>query len=315
MGGELKIFACRAGMELTERICNYLNLEKGKIAVRNFSDGEIWVRVEEETVRNAECFIIQSTCCPVNENLMELFIMIDALKRSSAEKITVVLPYFGYSRQDRKDQPHVPITSKLVANLLVTAGADRILTIDLHADQIQGFFDIPADHLLAAPIFVQHIRENILNDNDIIVVAPDTGSAKRARNMAERLNTTIAICDKKRYTDDYTEVMYVVGDVKNKVAIIVDDLLSTGGTLVNTAEALDKAGAKAVYAYCTHGILAGNAVEKIEKSPLKKVYITDTVLSASDYSSQKIEILSVAPLLAEAIWRTYKREGVSSLYI
>ncbi len=314
MEAELKIFACRAGTELTERICNYLNIEKGKITVRNFSDGETWVRVEE-SVRNSECFIIQSTRYPVNENMMELFIMIDALKRSSARQITVVLPYFGYSRQDRKDQPHVPITSKLVSNLLVTAGANRVLTIDLHADQIQGFFDIPVDHLLAAPIFVQHIRENIMNDHDIVVVAPDTGSAKRARNMAERLDTMIAICDKKRYTDDKTEVMYVVGDVKDKVAIIVDDLLSTGGTLVNTARALKKAGATAAYAYCTHGILSGNAIEKIEDSPLEKVFITDTVLNKTERESSKIEILSVAPLLAEAIWRTYKREGVSSLYI
>jgi len=314
MEPELKIFPGRSGAELTEKICSYLNLEKGKITVRNFSDGEIWVRVEE-TVRNAECFIVQSTCSPVNENLMEIFIMLDALKRSSAKQITVVLPYYCYSRQDRKDQPHVPISSKLVANLLVTAGADRVLTIDLHADQIQGFFDVPLDHLLTAPLFVQHIRENVLNDENIIVVAPDTGSAKRARNMAERLNTTIAICDKKRYTDDHTEVMYVVGDVKDKVAVIVDDLLSTGGTLVNTASALKKAGATEIYAYCTHGILAGKAVQKIEESPLDKVYITDTIRQSQDYNSSKIDVLSVAPLLAEAIWRTYKREGVSSLYI
>lgn len=313
MYDELKVFSGRAGVPLCDKVCNYLNIEPGKIDIRDFSDGEIWTKVDE-SVRGADCFIIQPTCGPVNDNFMELMIIIDAMRRSSARRITAIMPYFGYARQDRKDQPHVPLTAKLCANLVTKAGADRVLTIDLHADQIQGFFDIPCDHLLAVPVIVQHMKENI-NLDDLIIVSPDTGSAKRARNLASKLGTTIAICDKKRYSDGHTEVMYVVGDVKDKVAVIVDDLLSTGGTLVNAAESLKMSGAKQIFAYLTHGVLAGDAIAKIEASPIEKVYISDTIPLPKEKKIDKIEVLSVAPLIAEAIWRTHKHESVSTLYI
>ncbi len=309
----LKIFAGRNGKYLAKRICDYLSIPLGKITIKDFSDGETWVKIEE-TVRGKDCFIVQSPSYPVNKNFMELLIIIDAFRRASAKRITAVIPYFCYARQDRKDQPHVPLTAKLVANLITTAGADRVLTIDLHADQIQGFFDIPCDHLLAAPVMIEHMKEN-LPIKEVIIVAPDTGSAKRARNLATKIGTTIAICDKKRYSDNHTEVMYVVGNVKDKIAVIVDDLLSTGGTLVNAAYALEKNGAKKIYAYLTHGVLAGNAVQKINESPIEKVYLTDTIPLPEEKKIPKIEILSVGPLLAEAIWRIHKNESVSTLYI
>ncbi|MCD6408016.1 ribose-phosphate pyrophosphokinase [bacterium] len=304
------IFSGNANLPLSEKIAKYLNKELGKINIYRFKDGEICVKVEEN-IRGKDVFIIQPTCPPVNENLMELLITLDALRRASPRRLTAVLPYYGYARQDRKDQPRVPITAKLVANLLVSAGADRILTMDLHAPQIQGFFDIPVDHLFAAPVIIEYLRNK--NFKNPVIVAPDVGGVKMARAFAKRLSASLAIVDKRRESPDKVEVVHVIGEVKNREAIIVDDLISTGSTLIQAAETLLQHGATEVYATCTHPVFAGDAVERLNKSPLKEVIITDTIPHTNLPS--KIKILTVSALLGEAIKRIHLETSVSSLFI
>jgi len=304
------IFSGNSNLELSKKIAKYLNKELSPINIYRFKDGEICVKIEEN-IRGKDVFIIQSTCPPVNENLMELLITLDALRRASPRRITAVIPYYGYARQDRKDQPRVPITAKLVANLLVTAGANRILTMDLHAPQIQGFFDIPVDHLFAAPVIIKYLKEK--NFKKPVIVAPDVGSVKMARAFAKRLPGDLAIVDKRRESPDKVEMVHVIGDVKGCEAIIVDDLISTGNTMVEAANALLKNGAEAVYGCCTHAVLAGEAIEKLTKSELKEIIITDTIPHPSLPS--KFTILTVSELLGEAIKSIHLETTVSKLFI
>ena len=279
--------------------------------VARFSEGEIKVKIDDN-VRGKDVFIIQPTCPPPNENLMELLIIIDALKRASAGRITAVIPYFGYARQDRKDQPRVPITAKLVANLLTVAGANRILTMDLHAGQIQGFFDIPLDHLFAVNVFVEYIEK--LKLDNYVVVSPDVGGIKTARAYAKRLGAGLAIVDKRRISPEKAEVMNIMGEVSGKHAILVDDLIATGGSLLEAASALKKAGVKKIYAAVVHGVLSGDAMKNIENSFLEEVIITDTIPLPDHKKHPKIKVLSVAPLLAEAVKRIHKEESISCLF-
>ncbi len=304
------IFSGNANPSLSEKIAEYLGKELGKIKIYRFSDGEIGVKIEEN-VRGKDVFIIQPTCPPVNENLMELLVMLDAFRRASPRRITAVLPYYGYARQDRKDQPRVPITAKLVANLLVAAGANRILTMDLHAPQIQGFFDIPVDHLFAAPVIINYWKKK--NFKKPVVVAPDVGSVKMARAFAKRLSSSLAIVDKRRDDPTKVEAIHVIGDVKGCEAIIVDDLISTGNTLIEAANALLKNGARKIYGSCTHAVFSENAEEKISNSPIEELVISDTIPQSTLPSN--IKILSVAPLLGEAIKRIHLETSVSSLFI
>ncbi|MBI5123798.1 MAG: ribose-phosphate pyrophosphokinase [Candidatus Omnitrophica bacterium] len=312
MRDHLIVFSGNSNRKLAQDICRLLKIKLGDAAVDRFSDEEIHVKINEN-VRGQDVFVVQSTCHPANDNLMELLIMIDALKRSSAQRITAVLPYFGYARQDRKDQPRVPITAKLVANLLTIAGASRILTIDLHAGQIQGFFDIPLDHLFAAKIFIDY-RNNIEPKKNIVVVTPDVGGIKTARAYAKRLRCSLAIVDKRRVNDHRAEVMHIMGDVKGKVAVIVDDMVATAGSLVEAVEAIKKAGALEVYAAVTHAVLSGPAIERIRKSQLKELVVTDTIPVGREKMLNKIKVLSVAPLLAEAIKRIHCEESLSVLF-
>ena len=304
------IFSGNANPSLSEKIAEYLGKELGKIKLYRFSDGEVGVKIEEN-VRGKDVFIIQPTCPPVNENLMELLVMLDAFRRASPRRITAVLPYYGYARQDRKDQPRVPITAKLVANLLVAAGANRILTMDLHAPQIQGFFDIPVDHLFAAPVIINYWKKK--NFKKPVVVAPDVGSVKMARAFAKRLSSSLAIVDKRRDDPTKVEAIHVIGDVKGCEAIIVDDLISTGNTLIEAANALLKNGARKIYGSCTHAVFSENAKEKISNSPIEELIISDTIPQSTLPSN--IKILSVAPLLGEAIKRIHLETSVSSLFI
>jgi ribose-phosphate pyrophosphokinase len=304
------IFSGTVNRPLSEKISAYMNKDLGKIEISRFKDGELSISILEN-VRGKDVFFIQSTCPPVNETYMELLIALDALKRASPRRLTAVLPYYGYARQDRKDRPRVPITAKLVANLLVSAGADRILTMDLHATQIQGFFDIPADHLFAAPVLVKHFAKKQFKQP--VVVAPDVGGVKMARAFAKRLSASLAIVDKRRQAPDKVEMMHVIGNVKNCEAIIVDDLISTGGTMVEAAEILLQHGATEVYGACTHPVFAGDAIEKIEKSPFREVVITDTILREN--LPDKIKVLTVSKLLGEAIKRIHLETSVSSLFI
>ncbi|MEW6261943.1 MAG: ribose-phosphate pyrophosphokinase [Thermodesulfobacteriota bacterium] len=298
---------------LSKEICGYLGLPLGLTQVRRFSDGEIFVELGEN-VRGRDVFIIQSTSTPVNEHLMELLIMIDALKRASARRITAVLPYYGYARQDRKVAPRVPISAKLVADLITVAGAKRLLSMDLHAGQIQGFFDIPVDHLFAAPVFLNYIRDKQLMD--LIIVSPDAGGVERARAYAKRLGVSMAIVDKRREEANVAQVMNIIGDVEGKTAIIVDDMVDTAGTLTQAAEALKKHGARAVMACATHPVLSGPAVERIDASVLTSVVLANTIpLSEKAKVSPKIHTLSVAPLLGEAIRRIHQEDSVSSLFV
>lgn len=307
---ELKVFTGNSNPELAKKICKYLNIPLSRSTVRKFSDGEIEVKLGEN-VRGVDVFIVQSTHPPA-DNLFELLLMIDAARRASAKRITAVIPYFGYSRQDKKDEPRVPISSKLVANLISTAGADRILAIDLHADQIQGFFDIPVDHLYSTPVLVEHFKRMKLRN--LAIVSPDVGGAKRAEGTARRMgNLPLTVINKRRPTPDQAYITNVVGEVKNKNVLIVDDIISTGGTIVNAALALKQEGAKEVYCYCTHPLLAGGAPQKIEKSELKKLFVTNTIPLKK--SNKKIEILSVANLLGEAISRIHRETSVSSLFV
>jgi len=310
----LKIFSGSANPELAEKICKYLATPLGHSTLKRFSDGELFVEIEEN-VRGADVFIVQPTCPPVNENLMELLIMIDAARRASARRITAVIPYYGYARQDRKTAPRTPISAKLVANLIVVAGARRVLTMDLHAGQIQGFFDIPVDHLYAMPVFLQYIKEKFKAD-DIVIVSPDAGGVERAREYAKRLNAAMAIVDKRRPRPNESEVMNIIGDVQNKIAIIIDDMVDTAGTMCKAAEALMDKGARAVYAIATHPVLSGKAVERIAASPIKAMIVSDTIpLKEEAKAIGKIQVLSVANLLGEAIRRIHTDDSISSLFI
>ena len=309
----LKILSGNANKELAERICSYLGVELGKANVGKFSDGEIQVEIEE-SVRGMDVFVIQPTCPPVNESLMELLIMLDALKRASTARVNVVMPYYGYGRQDRKVTPRAPISARLVADLVETAGAARILAMDLHVGQIQGFFNIPVDHLYALPVqlrYFEHIAEGV------VVVSPDAGGVERARELAKRLkDATIAIIDKRRERANVSKVMHIVGDVKGKVAILLDDMIDTGGSMVQAAEALIRDGADKVYGCCTHAILSGSAVERLNKSPLHKLVVANTIpLNSKVAALERVEVLDVSPILGEAIRRIHNEESVSSLFV
>jgi ribose-phosphate pyrophosphokinase len=323
--GPLKVFSGRAHIALGEEICARIGNDLGKVTLYSFSDGENYVQIDEN-VRGADVFVIQPTCPPVNDHLMELLIMLDAFKRSSASRVTAVLPYYGYARQDRKDKPRVPITSKLVADLITSAGADRVLTLDLHASQIQGFFNIPVDHLFAAPVIVRHLRT--LGLEDLTIVSPDAGGVERARAYAKRLGAQLAIVDKRRVAmenakDDpnsakprsQAEVMNIIGDVEGRNIFIVDDIIDTAGTLIHTAEALLKKGAKSISAACTHAVLSGPAIERINKSTLEQVVTTNSMPTADkEQDCPKLKALSIGDLLGDAIKRIHDEDSVSSLF-
>jgi ribose-phosphate pyrophosphokinase len=308
---KMMIFAGNAHSKLADNIAAELKIKLSSALVSHFSEGENRVQIKDN-VRGKDVFVIQPTCPPVNENLMELLIMIDALRRASAWRITAVIPYYGYARQDRKDRPRVPITAKLVANLLTTSGADRILTMDLHAGQIQGFFDIPLDHLFAINVFVDYFNKKKLKN--LAVVAPDVGGIKMARAYAKRLGAGLAILDKRRISPESTEIMHLLGDVEGKIAIIVDDLIATGGSLIEAVNALHKRGVKEIYAAITHGVLSGDALGKIEKSYLKELLIADTIPLPLSVKTKKIKVLTVAGLLADAIKRIHLEQSVSCLF-
>lgn len=309
----LKIFSGSSNPKIAKEIADYLGIELSHVELGRFSDGEISCYFPDN-VRGSDVFFIQSTCAPANENLMELLIAIDTLKRASATRITAVIPYFGYARQDRKHKPRVPITSKLVADLLERAGVSRILTMDLHANQIQGFFDIPVDHLYSSAVFIGFIRS--LNIPELCVVAPDVGGAERARAYSKRLDAPLAIVDKRREQANESEVMNVVGNVKDKNVLIIDDIIDTAGTLVKTAEALLKKGASSIRTAITHGVLSGPAMERINKSQIEKVYITNTIpFNKENDPEDRVQVLSVANLFGEAIKRTHEETSISSLFI
>ncbi len=312
MKNNLLIFSGNANKKLAADICKFLKVKLADAAVDHFSDGEIRVKINEN-VRGHDVFVVQPTSTPSNENLMELLILIDALKRASAQRITAVLPYFGYARQDRKDQPRVPITAKLVANLLTIAGADRVLTIDLHAGQIQGFFDIPLDHLFAFTILTEYIKKLKLDDN-LVIVSPDVGGIKTARAFAKRLKCSLAIVDKRRVNDKKAEVMHIMGAVKGRHAVIVDDMVATAGSLVEAVDAIKKAGARDVYAAITHAVLCGPAIERLKRSHLKELVVTDTIPLTKDKMLKNIKVLSVASLLGEAIKRIHEEASISVLF-
>jgi ribose-phosphate pyrophosphokinase len=307
----LKIFSGTANPELAKAIAKSLKVPLGDIMVSRFSEGEIRVKINED-VRGKDVFIIQPTCPPVNDNVMELLIMLDAFWRASARRITAVLPYYGYARQDRKDQPRVPITAKLIANIVTEAGADRALTMDLHAQQIQGFFDIPVDHLYAFPVIANYFRKKKLKN--LTVVSPDVGGIKMARAYAKGLNADLAIVDKRRSGPNEVEAMNLIGEVKGKTVLIPDDMIATGGSLVEAVNALVKFGAADIYASCTHAVLSGNAMEKLQKSVLKEVVVTDTIPIPPEKRTGKITVLPVAPLFGEAIIRIHNEESISSLF-
>ena len=314
-GKDIKIFAGNSNPKLALDICKKLGTQLGNAEVGTFSDGEKSVSIYE-TVRGSDVFVVQSTCSPVNDNLMELLIMIDAMKRASAGRITAVVPYFGYARQDRKTKPRDPISAKLVANLITRAGADRVLTMDLHANQIQGFFDIPVDNLLGSPIFVHHFMEKYKDCHDeVMVVSPDVGSVARARAFAQKLDMPLAIVDKRRQKANSSEVMNIIGDVKDKRVILLDDMVDTGGSLCGAAKALvEIGGAKSVTACASHGVLSGPAVQRIEDSVLDEVIFLDTIPARPDVNCDKIKYLSVAEMFAEAIERIYEEISVSKLF-
>jgi ribose-phosphate pyrophosphokinase len=309
----MKILSGNSNKYLSEKISKYLKNRLVNSSIRRFADGEIYIEINEN-IRGNSIFLIQSISSPANDNLMELLLCIDALKRSSAKNITAVIPYFGYARQDRKVAPRTSISAKLVSNLITKAGADRIVTVDLHAGQIQGFFDIPVDNLFATPIFTRHIKRKIKNKN-LICVAPDVGGVERARALGRKLSAELAIIDKRRSAPGKSLVMNVIGNVKGKICIIVDDLIDSGGTIVNATEALKKRGAKEVHVYVTHGVLSGDAVEKIKKSKIKNLVVTDTInISDRVKKVRNIEILSISNLLAEAIKRISNSTSVSDLF-
>ncbi len=312
--GKLVLFTGNANPRLAQEIADYLGTPLAEAEVSQFSDGEVFVQINEN-VRGADVFVVQPTCAPVNHNLMELLIMIDALKRASAQRITSVMPYFGYARQDRKVQPRVPISAKLVADLITAAGAHRLLTMDLHAGQIQGFFNIPVDHLFAAPVLLQVFNERSWASGDTVVVSPDAGGVERARAFAKRLDASLAFIDKRRTGPNEARVMHVIGEVQGKDAIIVDDIIDTAGTIIQSALALKEAGAQRIFVSCTHPVLSGPAVERIEKSVLEEVVVTNTIPLAEPKAAKKITVRSVAPLLGEAIKRIHGETSVSSLFV
>jgi len=309
----LRIFAGNSNVKLSRRITDILRVPLGDAVVKRFGDGEINVEIDE-SVRGMDVFVIQSICSPVNENLMELLILIDAFKRASAERITAVIPYYGYARQDRKVSPRAPITAKLVADLITTAGASRVLTVELHAGQIQGFFNIPVDHLFSSPVMVEHLKEEF--EDDVVIISPDAGGVERARAFAKHMGASLAIIDKRREGPNVSRVMNVVGDVRGKVAILVDDIVDTAGTLVHSAEAIQKSGAIHLYACCVHPVLSGQAVDRIHSSPIEKLVVSDTIpLNTKAAECGKITVISLAELLAEAIHRIHSEASVSELFI
>jgi ribose-phosphate pyrophosphokinase len=311
MENEMKIFTGNSNPVLAAEMAESLNVSLGRAEVGKFPEGECKIKIHDN-IRGADVFIVQSTCPPVNDNLVELLVMIDACRRASARRITAVIPYFGYARQDRKDQPRVPITAKLVANLITEAGADRVLTMDLHAQQIQGFFDIPLDHLVALPVLIEHFRK--LDIKNLSICTADVGGIKGAWKFAERMNVPLAIVDKKRSGDDKVEALALIGDVKGKNIIIPDDMIATGGTLVNAAQFLRDNGAQDLYAACTHGVLSGAAVEKLKGAGFKEVIMTNTIPLAPDKQQPNYKQLSIAKLFGEAIMRIHKETSVSSLF-
>ena len=314
-GKDIKIFCGNANQPLAEEICRMMGTKLGEAEVKSFADGEVSVSLYE-TVRGSDVFVVQSTCKPVNDNLMELLVMIDALRRASAGRITAVIPYFGYARQDRKAKARDPISAKLVANMITAAGADRVLTMDLHASQIQGFFDIPVDNLLGNPIFVDYYAKKFGNKcEDMIVVSPDVGSVARARAFAQKLHMQMAIVDKRRQKANQCEVMNVIGDVRGKDCILFDDMVDTGGSLCNAAQALvEVGGAKSVHACASHGVLSGPAIDRINNSVIKELALLDTIPAIDPAKSEKIKYLSVAPMFAEAIERIYQEISISKLF-
>ena len=314
MRDEIQVFAGNSNRPLVAEVCKTLGVSVGRADVRRFSDGEVMVEIAEN-VRGGDVFVVQSTCTPVNDHLMELLLLLDAFRRASAKRITAVIPYYGYSRQDRKVSPRVPISAKLVADLITTAGASRVLTIDLHAGQIQGFFDIPVDNLFATPVLLKEMQERLQN-GPVAVVSPDPGGVERARAFAKRLDATLAIIDKRRTRANEVAEMRVVGDVEGQTAVIVDDIVDTAGTLATAAAALRDAGATEVVACCTHPVLSGPAIDRIRESTLTSLVVTDTIpLRPAGAECQKIKVLSVARLLAEAIRRTHREESISSLFV
>lgn len=309
----MKLFGGTSNPSLTLEVCEYLGIEPGKIAAKTFSDGETLVEIHENT-RGGDIFVLQSTCTPVNDNLMQLLIMMDALRRASAERITAVIPYYGYGRQDRKVKPRVPISAKLVADLITTAGANRVVSMDLHAGQIQGYFNIPVDNIFAAPLLLKYMRTYF--DDNLVIVSPDAGGVERARAFAKRLAATLAIIDKRRDAPNVAEAMNIIGEVRDKTAVILDDMVDTAGTLTQAASALKERGASKIYACCTHPVLSGSAVEKIEASPIDSLVVTNTIpLNAKAEKSTKISVISVAELLGETIKRIYSSNSVSTLFV
>lgn len=308
----LKVFSLNSNLPLAKEIAKVIGIELGKISVTRFSDGEIQINIEE-SIRGCDVYVIQSTSAPVNENIMELLIMIDALKRASAKTINLVMPYYGYARQDRKARAREPITAKLVANLLETAGATRVICLDLHAPQIQGFFEIPTDHLMGVPILAEYFKKREFN-GDLVIVSPDHGGVTRARKLAERLKAPIAIIDKRRPRPNVAEVMNIVGNIEGKIAILIDDIIDTAGTITLAANALVENGAKEVYACCTHPVLSGPAIDRIQNSNIKELVITNSISLPEEKKTDKIVHLSVAPLLGEAIIRVHEEQSVSTLF-
>jgi len=310
---KFKIFCGTANEALTEEICAFLQMERGKATITRFSDGEVYVQILEN-VRGADVFVVQPTCFPVDEHLMELLLMIDALKRASARRITAVIPYYGYARQDRKDKPRVPVSSKLIADLLTTAGAHRALLVDLHAPQIQGFFNIPVDHMFASPVLVDYFKK--MNLPSLTVVSPDAGGVERARFFAKKVEAALAIVDKRRTDMNVAEVMHVIGDVRGRTCLIIDDIIDTAGTLVKTAEALLNAGADKVYACATHPVLSGEAVQRISKSRLEQVVVTNTIpLTQAAKDEPKIKVLSIHGLMGRIIQSIHEETSVSTLFV
>lgn len=310
----IKLITGNAHRRLAEEVASYLGIPLTDATVTTFSDGEIMVQINEN-VRGADVFVIQPTCAPVNHNIMELLLIMDALRRASARRITAVIPYYGYARQDRKVQPRVPISSRLVADLITVAGANRVLTMDLHAGQIQGFFDIPVDHLYAMPVLLEYIKKNYDSDR-LVVVSPDAGGVERARTFARKLGSSLAIIDKRRDRANVSQVMHVIGDVRDKDTLILDDIIDTGGTTTLAAQALIEHGARSVNAACTHAVLSGPAVERLNSSPIKEVIVTNTIpLDSKQSACQKLKVLSIGPLLAEAIKRIHEESSISSLFV
>jgi ribose-phosphate pyrophosphokinase len=309
----MKLFGGTSNPSLTEEVCRYLGIPPGKMVAKTFSDGETQVEIHENT-RGRDAFVLQSTCTPVNDNLMQLLIIIDALKRASAKRITAVIPYYGYGRQDRKVKPRVPISAKLVADLITVAGANRVVSMDLHAGQIQGYFNIPVDNIFAAPVLLKYMRSHF--QNNLVIVSPDAGGVERARAFAKRLDASLAIIDKRRDQPNISEAMNIIGEVKGKNAVILDDMVDTGGTLTEAARALVDRGSASIYACCTHPVLSGPAIERISSSPIEKLVVTNTIpLGEAAKKCHKIELLSVADLLGETIKRIYSSDSVSTLFV